>query len=172
MNLERTNTDLINPFVDATVHVLKTMASTNPVHGEPIIKHSTGSFGAVRGLIGMAGNEMTGNLLISFDEKSILAIVSRMLLEEFLTINQDVIDAVGEITNMICGGAKTALADQGLTFDLATPMVMTGNNVVMQQTSRSPVLTIPFSTPEGEFVVETNLKFKNGGNYVCTSHNK
>lgn len=148
---------IINPFLNATLNVLKTMASTEATPGKPVAKGSARTFGCVTGVIGMAGDQLTGNLLISFDEPSILAIVSRMLMEQFSTVNQDVVDAVGEITNMVCGGAKKELSEHGFKFELATPIIVTGQNVELQQMSKAPILSIPFKTPEGNFVVDTNL---------------
>ena len=153
---------MVTPFLNATVNVLSTMTSTNPQAGAPTVTAHTTAFGVVTGLIGLAGEEVTGNLLISFDQESILAIVNRMLMDKFDTLNHEVLDAVGEITNMICGGAKRELSENGISCDMASPMVITGQNLTVQQMSNSEVLSIPFSTPEGKFVVETNLGSKNG----------
>ena len=157
------NVELINPFLKATSNVLETMTQTKPVSGQPVVKANTRTFGVVTGIIGMAGDHMTGNLLISFDEPSVLGSVSRMLMEQFTEVSQDVVDAVGEMTNMICGGAKRELSEAGYSFELASPMVVTGRDLELQQMAKSPILVIPFSTPEGSFVVETNLAKKNGG---------
>ena len=148
---------LINPFVSATVVVLKTMAQTEPVVGKPGMKKDQLSWGEVTGLIGMAGDGVTGNMIISFDEPSILGIVSKMLMEEFVEINQDVIDAVGEITNMIVGGAKNSLQELGYNIHMATPIVIKGKNVELNQLGKAPALTIPFTTDVGSFVLEANL---------------
>ncbi len=150
-------TDLVNPFIVATVNVLETMTNTKITVGHPFEKISYSDLKAVTGIIGMAGDDTTGNLLISFDKESILPIVSRMLMDEFLEINQDVIDAVGELTNMICGGAKNELSTHGLTVGMATPIVIAGGKVELQKTLDHSVLTIPFQTEEGEFILETNL---------------
>lgn len=156
-------TDIVNlmsPFLNATQNVLQTMASTKAVPGPATGDVHSAPFGVVTGIIGMAGEKMTGNLIVSFDESSIIAIVSRMLTEEFLIINQDVIDAVGEITNMICGGAKRELAEQGLKFDMASPVVLSGENLGVQSTSKSHFIMVPFTTPEGRFMLETDLETK------------
>lgn len=150
-------TDLVNPFVNATSNVLETMTQTKIVPGAASENIDYSDLRAVTGIIGMAGDDTTGNLLISFDKESILAIVGRMLMDEFEDINQDVIDAVGELTNMICGGAKNELAAHGLTIGMATPIVITGGRVELKKTPDHSVLTIPFKTTEGEFILETNL---------------
>jgi len=78
-------------------------------------------------------------------------------LEEFATINQDVIDAVGEITNMICGVAKRELSEKGLVFDMASPLVFTGKDLVLQKLKQEQIEVLPFKTPEGEFVIESSF---------------
>lgn len=149
--------ELINPFINATLNVLKTMAQTNATPGKPGLKANNLTSGAVTGVIGMASEALNGNMVISFDQPSILAIVARMLMEEHKEINKDVIDAVGELTNMISGGAKKELSEMGFAFNMATPLMLTGQNIEMTQLSKSPIIVIPFTTPEGKFSVEANL---------------
>ncbi|MBX7144461.1 MAG: chemotaxis protein CheX [Oligoflexia bacterium] len=148
---------LINPFIQSTVNVLSTMAQTSPTVGQAAIKKGHKTWGCVTGIIGMAGKEVTGNLVVSFDEGSILGIVSKMLMEEFKEINKDVVDAVGEITNMISGGTKKLLSEKGFSFDMATPVILVGKDIEMTQLSKSPVLCVPFKTDRGQFVLEANL---------------
>lgn len=147
----------INPFLKAATNVIETMAFTQVTAGKPHLKPDKHSFGAITGLIGVAGDKIAGNLIVSFDEASILAIVNKMIGEQFTSISQDVVDAVGEITNMICGGAKNELAEQGFTVGMATPVMIVGKGIELNQLSKAPVITIPFTTPEGAFVVEANL---------------
>ena len=78
-------------------------------------------------------------------------------MEKFTAVTPDVIDAVGEITNMVSGGAKNSLAEAGYNFQMATPIMITGQGVEIIQFSKAPVLQVPFSTAEGKFVIEANL---------------
>ena len=151
------NVELINPFVKSAVNVLKTMAQTDPQPGKPYLKEGNLTWGVVTGVIGMAGDEVTGNMVVSFDEKSILGIVSKMLMEEFKALSPDVIDAVGEITNMISGGAKKELNEVGFNFNMATPIMVTGKDVELSQLSKAPIVVLPFTTDAGKFVIEANL---------------
>lgn len=148
---------LINPFIESTINVLTTMAQTNPTPGKPSVKHGNKTWGVVTGVIGMAGDEVNGNLVVSFDSSSILSIVSKMLMEEFKEINGDVVDAVGEITNMISGGTKKLLSEQGLNFNMATPIVITGKDVELTQLTKAPIISMPFKTDAGAFVIEANM---------------
>ncbi|MCC6952655.1 MAG: chemotaxis protein CheX [Deltaproteobacteria bacterium] len=149
--------DFINPFVSSSLNVLQTMARVTPKVGKAYLKESRSTWGVVSGVIGMAGNKVTGNVILSFDQPCILEIVSNMLMEQFETISADVVDAVGELTNMITGGAKTQLGELGYVFEMATPMMITGQNIELSQLSKAPVVVLPFDTSAGRFVIEASF---------------
>ena len=90
----------INPFLEGTVTVIKTMAFLEPVAGKPYLKKDNLAKGDISGIIGLTG-KVRGSLALSFSEPCILKIVSNMLGEEMTGITGDIKDAVGEITNMI-----------------------------------------------------------------------
>lgn len=151
------NVDYINPFLVATTNVIETMASIKVSAGAPGLKPDNKTWGAVTGIVGMAGDKLQGNMVLSFDENSIVEIVNNMLGETFTEVNKDVVDAVGELTNMICGGAKRLLSEKGFNFDMAVPVMVSGKNVEVSQLNKGPILSVPFSTSSGKFVVEANL---------------
>ena len=122
--------EFINPFLHATKNVLETMAQTMVTAQKPQLKEGKTSYGEVTGIIGMTSVEVTGSMIVSFSEKCILKIVANMLMEEpKAKIDDEVVDAVGELTNMICGGAKAQLAKIDHKFDLATPTMVVGKGV-------------------------------------------
>jgi len=149
--------ELVGPFISSTVNVLRTMAQTELKVGKIAPKTDRKSSGVVTGVIGMAGDSITGTLILSFDKPTIVGVVSRMLMEQYDDVTDQVVDAVGEITNMICGGAKSELSRKGLVFGMATPMMLRGQNIEISQLSEGPLMSIPFQTQDGWFVVETNL---------------
>jgi chemotaxis protein CheX len=149
--------ELLAPFTAATVKVLETFAQTVPTAGVPVVRKDAVTYGVVTGVIGMASEQLSGNLIVSFERATILGIVSKMFGEPFSEVNSEVADAVGEITNMICGMAKKDFGDRGISFNFATPMVVQGSNMELRLISNSQVCSVPFSTSDGLFVVETNL---------------
>lgn len=151
------NVEYINPFLKSVKNVVETMAFTKVAVGTPGLKQGNLSWGVVSGIIGLASGKMKGNMVLSFDEAAILGIVSAMLGETFPEINKDVVDAVGELTNMISGGAKAELSTMGFVFDMAIPVVITGKQVEITQLSKGPTLSVPFETDKGKFVLEANL---------------
>jgi len=150
--------EYINPFLNAAKNVIQTMARIQVKSSKPQLKTNNTTFGKVSGIIGMASATISGNMIISFQEQCILNIVANMLMEPIKTeIDNDVIDAVGELTNMICGGAKAELSQLGHSFDLATPTMVVGKDIEISNYSQSPTIVIPLSTEHGDFVIEANF---------------
>ena len=150
--------DFVNPFLEAAKSVIETMAFTPVTPGKPAVKQDNLTWGIVSGVIGLASAKLKGNMVLSFDEGAILGIVSKMLGEEFQSIGPDVVDAVGELTNMISGNAKKALSEKGFVFDMAIPVMIIGKDVAIGQFTKGPIITVPFETEKGKFVIEANLR--------------
>lgn len=146
--------EFINPFLEATVNVLKTMAMITPKAGKPSLKGGSESKGDVSGLIGLTGLA-EGSLAVSFSERCALKIVENMLGESFNEINGQVSDAVGELTNMISGDARARLQKIGYDFTAAIPTVVSGKSHSIRHISNGgPTILLPFNTDDGEFYVE------------------
>lgn len=152
--------EIIDSFIGATKNVIETMTSLKVLAGEPYKKEGKNSFGEVTGMIGMIGDNIQGNMIVSFEESTILKIVNSMLCEKYVSINSYVVDAVGEITNMICGGTKNGLSGMGMNVGMASPVMLVGK-AQLSQLKNVPVIVIPFSTEAGQFVVEANIVSKN-----------
>ncbi len=144
---------MINPFINATVNVLETMAFTKVRAGNPYLKKDQVAQGDVSGVIGLMG-KVSGTISVSFTEKSILSIVSSMLGEEIKELNEEIKDAVGEITNMISGQARLKLEEVGRSLKAAIPTVIMGKDHSIIHITSSPIIAIPFSTDNGEFTIE------------------
>ncbi len=149
--------DFINPFLEATIEVLEKMAFVKVKNGRPFLKDTLLTYGTVTGIIGMAGEEVQGTMVLSFAEPCILKVVSNMLGEEFTEVDDVIVDAVGELTNMISGGAKRRLAEKGYAFEMAIPSMVTGSGIQIYHSSNIKAVVIPFNIEEGEFWIEASL---------------
>ena len=151
--------ELINPFLNSAKNVIETMCQTPASPGKPELKQDKTAYGEITGIIGMTADDIHGSMLVSFEKDCILHIVANMLMEPVKDkIDDDIVDAVGELTNMICGGAKAQLSKLDHKFDLATPTMVVGRGVEISHYSDAPTIVIPFSTENGGFVVEANLE--------------
>lgn len=148
---------LINPFIEATLHVLSSLAFTKARAGKPYLKKDSLAQGDVSGIVGLTG-ETSGTLSVSFSEQSILAIVSSMFGEPIKEINDEVKDAVGEILNIVSGQARQKLEMKGRLLKGAIPTVITGKNHTISHITRHPIIAIPFDTDNGKFTIEVCLE--------------
>lgn len=148
----------INPFLNATVTVLKTQASTEARAGKIYRKLPTENLhGDISGVIGLISEAFSGAVVISFPADTFLKIMSRMLGETYTEINKDIQDGAGELTNIIFGQAKVELNKNGFGIKTAIPSVVAGAGHTVQSMTRGPRMVIPFETDLGGFVVEICL---------------
>ncbi len=144
---------IINPFLAAAMHVLKTMAEVDATPGKPFLKRDDVAVGDVSAIIGITG-AAKGSMALIFTEPCIMGIASNLLGEEFTTMSHDVRDAVGELTNMICGDARRRLAEDGFVLQAGIPTIVAGKSHTITHIADGPRLAVPFETATGSFMVE------------------
>ena len=148
------NVEFVNPFLSSLQNVLSTMAGMELQPGKPGLKKDEVARGDVSGLIGMIGPQTKGSFSISFEESLALEIMQRMLGERPEGITEEVTDMVGEITNMVTGGAKNLLGEKGYDFDMATPAVVSGAAHTITHKAKGPKLILPFTSDQGKAYIE------------------
>lgn len=148
---------MINPFINATLNVLETMAFIKSKAEKPYLKKDHVAQGDVSGVVGFTG-DANGTLAVTFDELCILKIVSNMFGEEMTEVNDEIADAVGELTNMISGQARKELEEIDVMFKGAIPTVITGKNHTIETKTNGPKVAIPFKTEAGSFIIEVCLE--------------
>jgi chemotaxis protein CheX len=152
------DTDFINPFLEATMKVLKVQTQTDAIPGKIYLKNGKDSFsGDISGVIGLVSDSFNGSVVISFPESSFLKIMSRMLGEEYKEMTKDIVDGAGELTNIIFGQAKVALNEKGYGINTALPSVVTGHDHTVKSLTKGQIVIVPFETDCGPFFVEICL---------------
>ena len=144
---------IINPFLAAAMHVLKTMAQIDARPGKPFLKKDDLAIGDVSAIIGVTGAAQ-GSMALIFTEQCIKGIASNLLGEPFTQLNNEVRDAVGELTNMICGDARRRLAEDGFILQAGIPTIVSGKGHTIKHIADGPRLAVPFETSQGSFMVE------------------
>lgn len=146
--------DFINPFLHAMMNVLRTMANMQPQVGKAVIKDDNIARGVVTGFIDLMGEQTAGSMAITFPEAVALDLVERMLGERPEKIDDTVRDLVGEVTNMVTGGAKKLLSEKGYEFYLSQPLTFVGEGHQILHSVYGPKIILPFHVESGDFVVE------------------
>lgn len=148
------NVEFINPFLSSMLNVMSTMAQMELKPEKPKLKKNETAHGDVSGLIGMVSDQAKGSLSITFEGSLALATMKNMVGEAPDEVNDEITDLVGEITNMVTGGAKRMLSEKGIEFDMATPMVVSGTNHSIKHKAEGAVVIIPLGSEFGKAYIE------------------
>ncbi len=145
---------LVNPFIEGALHILDTTAFVKVKPDPPFLKKDDIAQGDITGFLEISG-DITGTAAISFSEKSILGIVSAMFGEEMTEINEEITDAVGEISNMIAGHVTTKIGELDKQVKVKFVSVYHGREQTIPHTKAGThVVSLPFRTTKGQVIIE------------------
>jgi chemotaxis protein CheX len=140
---------LANCISQSCIQVFSTMLGVTLEPPEVSVETSTPNANdGVVSLIGLAGT-WTGTGSIGCSPALACRICALMLMTEVQAVNEEVLDAVAELTNMIVGSVKTDLEQHLGPLGLSIPTVVYGRNFKMRSTRTSEWTTLHF-TWEGE----------------------
>jgi chemotaxis protein CheX len=146
--------EYINPFIVSLQNVFWTMLGCDVHRGAICLKGDSTPRHPVSGVIGLSGNAI-GTVVLSLSEVVALKVTSRMLMSETTRIDADVVDAVGELTNMVAGAAKSQLEQFQLMVSL--PNVVTGCGHEIRFPSNVTPICVPFTTEWGPLALEVGF---------------
>jgi chemotaxis protein CheX len=144
METNITHEDLTQMIVRAATDVSATMLNLELTAEEAYTNQSDpGSTHGVVSLIGLAGDWVgTGSLACSSAFACLLS--SRLLMSSCEAVDEEVLDAMAEITNMIIGNVKTLLEERLGRLGMSTPTVVYGHNFTARSIGKSEWTVVPF----------------------------
>lgn len=153
--------NLLNPFIGATLECLRQMAGLKPERKRVFVKTDPLMHGDICGIIGMT-NGITGSCVVSFPDALAKRIVARLLGDNEDTISAGMVeDGIGEVANMVAGGAKRKFVGTAYRFDISTPTVVHGEPVKLFNPADTVSIACEFlgdpAWPE-TFLIEIALK--------------
>ncbi|ADU66798.1 chemotaxis protein CheX [Desulfurispirillum indicum] len=152
------NANFINPFVASTISVLASIIKVPPKRDKIFLKEGVQPTYDITAIIGVNG-DVHGTVAISFPREVALRFVSSFTGEEKSTINEEVLDALGEFANIVSGGAKRELSTTGVRFKISIPSVITGRDHKLTPPRNTQCIVLPFEVEGiGKFVVEVSLR--------------
>jgi chemotaxis protein CheX len=102
----------------------------------------------VLSVVGLAG-PWTGAGCVACSATFACRICAALLMTEADSVNEDVLDAVGEVTNMIIGNFKTMAEERLGAMCLSIPTVIYGRNFTSRSIGQTDWIVMPFEC-EGE----------------------
>ena len=97
----------------------------------------------VMALVGLAGS-WTGAGVITCSAAFAIQICNHLLMAEETSVNEDVLDAMGEVANMIIGNFKTLVEDHLGPLGLSIPTVVYGRNFSARSIGNNEWVVLPF----------------------------
>ena len=146
--------EYINPFIKSTVMVFDTMLACELVRKTPFVKQGCNPEHEVSGIIGLSG-KARGIVVLSLSKEAALRATEALLRDPPTEINSDVTDAVGELTNIIAGGAKARL--KHLEMSVSLPTIIIGRSHSVEFPKKVTPICIPFDCEWGYVAVEVGL---------------
>jgi chemotaxis protein CheX len=141
MNLQ---TLIINCISQAAVNVFTTMLGVEIRQGSVSVESGAPDPNdGVVSLIGLAGT-WTGAGSITCSPTLACRICSQLLMSENQNVDEEVLDAVAELTNMIIGSVKTDLEQSLGPLGLSIPTVVYGRNFKTRSARNSEWIVVPF----------------------------
>lgn len=145
----------VTAFVQATKKVFQTMLGLEVTFGVPVPGKLPHLANEISAIIQMTGG-VIGIVVLSFPVASAERIASSFVGSPVDRKSDDFADALGELVNMISGGAKANFAEKQVC--LSRPSVVMGEGNTVYQPSDSVCVSIPCRSSYGDFAVEVSLK--------------
>lgn len=109
----------------------------------------------VNGIIGFSGG-LKGTIVVSIDREVAFAAADIFIGERPTAINGDILDLVGELTNMIGGGAKERFAFPNIVLGL--PTTISGKDYRISLNPGIEVETVQFQCPSGSLTIQIAIQ--------------
>ena len=145
----------INPFIESICNVFETVCGLKVTIGKPAIAPIKCPQTDVTALIGFSG-DAAGSVALCFGFDVASKATSAFAGTEITPEHEDFGDALGELANMVAGGAKSDL--EGLDVNISLPTVVIGQGQRILASRSAPRLHIPCSTDSGYFHVEVGME--------------
>ncbi|MCA9293148.1 MAG: chemotaxis protein CheX [Phycisphaerales bacterium] len=153
------DTNIVLPFIRATRDIFEMMLQLEAEAGEPTVKQSGKASHDISGIIGFTG-DVEGAVVLSFPEATAQRVCAIFTGSECAE-QEDLCDAIGELTNMIAGSAKAQFKDRKAS--ISCPSVVIGADHVVHSKKGTVCVQIPFTCDCGEFAVEFAIKNVDSG---------
>jgi chemotaxis protein CheX len=108
-------------------------------------------------MVGLAG-KIRGILTFSCGAKAAMLLASKMLAAPATEVNREVLDALGEVCNMVAGNFKNKIAGMGDGCMLSVPTVVTGKNYSMHSLADTAALEVRLSFEGMPIVISLRIQ--------------
>ena len=134
---------VIEAFSNGLRETLQMMAQVDVNFETARIENQWQKVGDVSGLIEFKSPPFAGSIYIHLPKEILFHVYEQMVGEKYTELSKDVLDSIGEISNMAYGVAKGKLNPLGFEFNMSIPKVCLTAD--LNRVPGIPHLLIPFS---------------------------
>ncbi|MBX2851231.1 MAG: chemotaxis protein CheX [Phycisphaeraceae bacterium] len=145
------DTSYIVAFVSSVQDVASTALDMTIQVGQPRMHEGNSGGNDVSAIIGLSG-DCVGSIALCLSTTTAAAMVGRFVGMEIDPDGPDFADGVGELANMISGGAKARFAAER-NVSISCPSVVMGPNHRVIQQKDLPVVELPIQSECGEILI-------------------
>jgi chemotaxis protein CheX len=140
--------EYINPFVEASMNVIKETTGFSLTLGKIFVKDTPYKSGNVLVFIGLTGR-ICGSVVINFSKGVACSIASAMMMGASVPeLSEIAKSAIGELCNMILGNTATLFSKKKINIDITPPAILTGDNLELS-VHKSIIVCIPILLEDG-----------------------
>ncbi len=140
----------INPFLQATLNIMETIASMKLTVGKPSVaklEFPNETFILQVGVTGV----LKGQVLLVMSDPSAKLVASKMMMGMPVdTLDEMATSALCELSNMVMGSTATLFSTQQIAMDITPPISLHGSNMKLQTDVQA--LRIPMTDNGSEIV--------------------
>ncbi len=141
---EVSNEQVVIQLVDSVMEVFGIMLGLDVQAGEAHVAGDGPHSSGVKGAIGLTG-DLPGVIALNMSRSDAATAVEVLLGTPAAEVaNTEIMDTVGEMTNMIAGGLKTRLSDRpGVSIEISLPTILIGESYEFDAAGTASSLVIP-----------------------------
>lgn len=159
------NDEYVKALEQSLQGVLGAMAGLDVIQiaPDPKLGHDVLYHDSITGVISLNSATVHFSVALIFPTSVITAMAQRMLPGiEIQTNHAMVVDLVGEMANMVVGGAKNSLDESGSELNLSLPVVVAGHDYHVEHKSEGQLRLSQFQSELGEIHIESSYQSKRG----------
>jgi chemotaxis protein CheX len=147
---------IVNRYVQAALDVITKETGKPAVRGGLLLEGNPYTTEDVTAVVGISGS-LTGSLYLSMAEPTALKMISAIIGQETLELDDLGQSGIAEIANVIAGSAGIELAEEGIETLINPPLVLVGRGARLS-TVEIQRLVVPLMTAYGDIKLHVALR--------------
>ena len=147
------NPEYVNPFIEATCEVFQLMLGCDCTRGQLRVAGRPNEQEGRTAIIGITGT-LRGAVAVTFSDETASRVTAKLAQTDEVG-EEALVDALGEIVNMIAGCAKAKI--KGHNLDIGLPTVIRGDPFSLDHPKDCATVVVPFKGEVGDFSINITL---------------